>query len=179
MNRFFELYNLAPDIIKEEIEKTKYVNQSPYWHPEGKLYQHIIIVTNRLHNTFNDINLDLCGFFHDLGKIYTTEEDKENHTFHSNDHETISVEIINQDDFRYFIKSMGGNFDLISFVIENHMRVKHLGEMSKSKQDTLISNEYFNYLFSFTRADYGGDNPDCLNITLEEFKKLPYDTKLF
>jgi hypothetical protein len=179
MNRFLELYNLAPDVIKMEIDKTKNVFQSPFYHPEGDVYRHTMIVTNRLFNTYNNIHLDFCGLFHDLGKIYTTEEDIVNKTFHSYDHEIVSCEIIMNDDFRYWIRSFHGNIDIIHFVIENHMRIKFLSEMRRSKRITLLNHEYFRYLFCFMTADYGGDNPECRKLTLSEYLNIPYDTKIF
>ena len=76
IDEFKILYNEAPDKLKAEIDATKLIKQSDKWHPEGNVFVHTRLVTNRLFNTYHDINLTLAGFLHDLGKVRTTVWDE-------------------------------------------------------------------------------------------------------
>ena len=64
---FNYLYEQAPQTLKDLIDATKKVEQSHIHHPEGNVYNHIKIVTNRVYNSYQDNNLTLVGLFHDLG----------------------------------------------------------------------------------------------------------------
>jgi hypothetical protein len=179
IDEFINLYNIAPDVIKKEIDKTKNINQSSFWHEEGVVYNHIQLVTNRLYNKYKFIDLTLSGFLHDLGKIYTTEFNSEKNTYNSNGHEDKSCEMILQDDFRYWIKQMKGDFDIIFFIIQNHMRIKHLSDMKTSKQKTLIQHPWFSLLLKFNSADFGGNELFCKSLSLNKLLNTPYNEKNF
>lgn len=165
-SKFFDefkyLYNNAPRKLKNEIDKTKTIEQNLNWHPENFVYVHIMTVTNRLYNTYHDKNLSLCGFLHDLGKIYTTEFDEKMQNWVARDHEDKSFEML--DDYKDWIKEQGGNFELISFVVKNHMRYKYMDEMRESKKEELRRNPYFKFLQLFNTADYGGTELVCRDI---------------
>ena len=162
IDQFKLLYDNAPSLLKEEVDKTKKVEQSLYWHPEGNTYIHIQLVTNRLHNCYNDINLTLSGFFHDLGKTYTTYFDDKKQSWSAPGHEDISVKILNK--YSNWIKKMGGDINIIEYVIQNHMRYKHIDEMRLNIQKNLINHKYFKYLEKFSTADYGGSELECKPI---------------
>lgn len=159
VDMFEVLYNNAPLLLKKEVDKAKNIKQNPYWHPEGNTYIHIKIVTNRLHNCYNDINLTLSGFFHDLGKTHTTYFDDKKQSWTAPGHENISVNILNK--YSDWVKEMGGNINIIEFVVQNHMRYKHIDDMRLDLQKDIINNSYFKYLQKFSSADYGGDNLEC------------------
>lgn len=158
-DQFLYLYNHAPTTLKNEIEKSKYIEQNPFWHVEGVVYNHIKIVTNRLENCYHDINLTLSGFFHDLGKNYTTIFNDKKDSWSSPGHEDISVEIVNQ--YKNWINEMGGDVELITYIVENHMRYKHINDMRISQQVLFMEHEYFPYVQKFSTADYGGSDLNC------------------
>lgn len=155
---FKELYNLAPQELKETIDDTKRVNQSPIWHIEGDVHTHTEIVTNRL-SKYNDINLSLAGIFHDLGKIDTTVWNEEKSTWSAHNHELISVEYVNK--YSNWIVELGGDTVVINDIVINHMRIKYFDEMKYSKKVSLVSNKHFDLIRKFETADYGGFDTVC------------------
>lgn len=176
VDKFLQLYNLAPIGLKEEIDKTKKVEQNPYWHPEIIVYHHVRLVTNRLENCYHDINLTLSGFFHDLGKTYTTYFNDKKGSWSSPGHELSSLDII--DKYHEWIKEQGGDVDLIKYIVKNHMRYKEIDEMRIAEQMRFMSEKDFHYVQKFSSADYGGHDLECKPIEnhteilkkIEEFK---------
>lgn len=169
IDMFFVLYELAPDGLKKLIEKTKKTKQSPKWHPEGRVFTHIRLVVNRLHNTFNDVNQTLAGFFHDIGKIETTKFDTDKETYNAHGHEDVSVEIVEQ--YKDWIKERDGDVDIVRYIVKNHMRYKFMDEMRLQILINFVEHPYFDDLNKFSTADFGGTSKKC--------KDLPDNSDLF
>ena len=173
---FTYLYNLAPKELKELIDATKEVKQNEMWHPENDVYTHIKFVVNRLHKTYNDINLDLAGLYHDLGKASTTEYSEEKQTWISPGHEYVSCDML--DDQSIFVKKMGGDYKLIYYIVENHMKIKYLDNFRIQNKIEILDNKYFDELMKFDSADFGGVDLICKPIKdLSEVKKDIQDYK--
>jgi len=158
VDKFLQLYNFAPEGLKEEVDKTKELEQNPHWHPEIYVYTHIRVVTNRLENCYHDVNLTLAGFFHDLGKTYTTYFNDKKGSWSS----PSSLDIITK--YADWIKEQGGNIDLIRFIVKNHMRYKEMDEMRFQEQMKFLSEKDFPYVQKFATADYGGTDLECKPI---------------
>jgi predicted nucleotidyltransferase len=158
-DEFKRLYNLAPESLKEEVDKTKTIEQNPFWHSEIYVYVHIQLVTNRLFNCYHDINLTLAGFFHDLGKTYTTIFNPKKDSWSSPGHEESTIKII--DKYQDWIKQQGGDIELIKYIVINHMRYKELDKMRTAEQVRFMSEEYFPYVQKFSTADHGGNDLIC------------------
>lgn len=183
VDKFLQLYNLAPDGLKEEVEKTKTIEQNPHWHPEGDVHTHIRLVTNRLENCYHDVNLTLSGFFHDLGKTYTTYFNDKKGSWSSPGHEISSLDVIDQ--YGDWIKEQGGDIDLIKYIVKNHMRYKEMDEMRTAEQIRFMSEKDFPYVQKFSSADYGGHDLECRPIEkhthilkkIEEYKIMDQKKK--
>jgi hypothetical protein len=174
---FSYLYELAPKELKDLIDSTKEVMQNEVWHPEYDVYEHIRLVVNRLHKTYNDINLDLAGLYHDLGKASTTEWSDEKKSWIAPGHEYVSCEML--DDQSNFVKKMGGDYKLIYYIVENHMKIKYLDNFRIQNKIEILNNKYFNELMKFDSADFGGDELNCKPIRdLSDIKKEIQDYKL-
>jgi hypothetical protein len=166
---FQVLYENAPNSLKIIIDQCKNIDQSKIWHPEGNVYNHIKIVTNRLYNYYNDINLTLAGFFHDLGKVKTTFWDSESLTWRSPSHEFESVIIIK--DYKDWIIKNNGDFELIKYIVLNHMKIKYLDGMKFPKLIEIIDNVNIDYVIKFSTADYGGNDIKCMKpLDISEIK---------
>jgi hypothetical protein len=162
VDAFKILYDKAPDDLQEIIDATKIINQSEKWHPEGNVFKHTRIVTNRLANCYNDINLTLSGIFHDLGKIKTTNWDDEKESWTAHGHENESSKIANN--FKDWIYDMGGNIKVIDFIILNHMRIKYLDEFRFQEKMKFLNEPLFEYVRKFESADYGGTDLECKEL---------------
>lgn len=184
INEFKILYDNAPDKLKDIVDATKLIEQNPIWHPEGNVYNHTKIVTNRLHNKYNDINITLSGFFHDLGKIGTTKWDKDKKTWTAHGHEIESVDIIEK--YKDWILKMGGNIKIIEFIVNNHMRIKYLDEFRLQEKIKFLNEPFFEYVRKFTSADYGGTDLNCeplldlssLEKEISEYNKREEERKI-
>lgn len=153
-NVFDELYTIAPTTLQKIVDDTENAQQSEQWHPEGNTLIHIKLVTNRLHNKYHDINLTLGGFFHDLGKAYTTVWNEEKNDWGAIGHEIESSKIVRK--FSTWIKTQGGDPEIVDFIVTNHMRMKFLGEFRTQAKLKLFAEPYFDYLHKFTSSDFGG-----------------------
>lgn len=158
VNQFKNIYDKSPNELKLIIDSLIGLKQNNHFHSEKDVYEHTKLVVNRLHNTYNDINLDLAGFFHDLGKIDTTE----NITFKSIGHEYESLKYIER--FKDFIIQMNGNYDLIYDIVSEHMRFKYFDNFSFSKKISFLKNNNYEYKLKFDTADYGGYGDICKKI---------------
>lgn len=171
---FDDLYILAPIELRKIVDNTRLIEQDPIWHPENFVYKHIKLVTNRLHNSYNDINLDLCGFFHDLGKAETTKWDIFKQSWTAPGHEDVSSKIVIE--FKDWIIQM----------VQNHMRFKYLNEIRLPNKIKFIDHPYFDYLLKFNSADFGGcslntqELMDTTNIKkqIDDYKKTIEENKI-
>jgi len=148
---FKELYNKAPKELQEYVDRCAQTPQSKEWHPEGNVRTHTVIVYNRAKKT-GDINLMLAAFFHDLGKADTTQKsmfipDK----FSAKMHEYVSSKLVEK--YKHWIEELGGNTDIVYYVVSQHMRAKQLPKMRQSKQEKFKSDKYFQYVEKFGEFD--------------------------
>lgn len=182
---FFQiLYDKAPLKLREIVDATKLVEQSPKWHPEGNVLIHTRLVTNRLHNTYNDINLSLAGFFHDLGKIKATEWDEKKESWTASNHETYSSDITKS--FGNWVEEQGGDLSIVIFTVEKHMRIKFLDDFRLQEKIKFTNEPFFDYVLKFNSADYGGTGLECrplLDLTqiekdISEFNKRQEENKI-
>jgi len=151
-----ELCLIAPKILYEYIMAARDVPQSPRWHPEGpneptphNVYFHTQIVYDRA-KQYGDPNLMMAAFFHDLGKVDTTELN-DHGSWGSHGHEFVSAKLVER--YKDWIEEMGCNFDLVYNVVKEHMRIKRMNEMRPSKQKELLDNLYYSYIEKFTTFD--------------------------
>lgn len=155
---FEQLLSLAPQHVQDEINRLKTYEDNNEFHPEENVYEHVKIVVNRLITT-GDINLIISGLYHDIGKLLAAEETlTKTGKFRSFGHEFIGAKWVKKD--KDFIESMGGNIDMVVEIVSNHMRMKQMSKMKRSKQDVVKALPTYDKLCIFTKAD---------NM-LEEFK---------
>jgi hypothetical protein len=181
---FTYLYDKAPIELRKIVDNTRLIEQDPIWHPENFVYKHIKLVTNRLHNSYNDINLNLCGFFHDLGKAETTKWDISKQSWTAPGHEDVSSKIVIE--FKDWIIQMGGDVDIVLYVVQNHMRFKYLNEIRLPNKIKFIDHPHFDYLLKFNSADFGGcslniqELMDTTNIKkqIDDYKKTIEENKI-
>ena len=150
-NTFDDFCNNSPIQIRYYLEHSKSVPQTSRWHPEGDLYNHIKIVFNRAKKIGN-INLILAAILHDLGKVDTTTKhptiaDKWSSKFH----EKVSGKITK--DNREWIESLGADFDIVFYLVDQHMRIKQFDEMRESKKRIIMNHPFYTYLEQFTEMD--------------------------
>lgn len=144
------LLETLPDNIRDLIEISKDVDQRPDYHPEITVYNHIKKVTERALRHGNDI-LIVSAIFHDLGKMYTTKMSDKGH-WTSPGHEAVSVRILDNSK-KWVDDNYPGIFDIVRFIVGNHMRIQQMDKMRKQKQDELKNSPYFDLLKTFSMMD--------------------------
>ena len=76
------------------------------------------------------VDLKVIALFHDLGKVDATKWNGE--TWTAGGHEIISTDIVWC--FKNWIIEMGGDVEIVSFIVKNHMRIKYLSDFKMSKK---------------------------------------------
>lgn len=138
-----------PEPIKEILNLCKTTPQSPKWHPEGNVYNHIRIVFNRSLK-IGKIDFMISAIFHDLGKAEKTIL-KEDGNYSAYDHEKVSEDLVLS--FSDWIESVGGNVERIYEIVSNHMRIKYLSEFRRGKKIQIMESPYFRDLLTFAELD--------------------------
>jgi hypothetical protein len=152
IDKFNEYISLLPQELKEVFEQLKNTPQREDYHPEGSSYEHIKLVFNEALKT-NDINLIIAALFHDLGKASTTKIGPKGFPI-SYGHEFVSAKYVQKYD--YWIKNMGGDPELIYYIVSNHMRLHMFSQMRKTKQQIMMSHPDFEMLKQFGILDHKG-----------------------
>jgi len=152
---FDYIYKFSPITIRKHIDSLKRIDQRPDYHPEGNVYIHTKVVTNRLSKT-KDINLILSGFLHDTGKDRTTET--KDGIIRQPGHEKYSAELLNVGSpWRKWISLLGGNPYIVKFIISKHMIMKNLiGNKKNQRWFDSLNSRLQKYLIDFSKADKGG-----------------------
>ena len=153
---FDELYDTAPQEIKDYIDKCNDTPQGTDWHPEGNCYVHIRLVYDRARES-GDINLALAAFFHDLGKVDTTAPNKRG-GFSAIGHERVSARLVEK--YKQWIGRMGGQFMIIKEIVGEHMRIKQMDKMRRPKQEAMKQLRTYDQLQQFTKFDDMGTLTD-------------------
>lgn len=145
----------------ELLGKLKNLDQPIKWHPEKTVYNHIFLVEKEARK-YNDINLEICAVFHDLGKIDAEQvrQDKETGedktVFYG--HEFYATGYIRK--YKHLFDDLDVNWDIVEYVTRNHMRSHILDQMRPHKRQAIMGHEYWPYLLKFSDCDNNGRLPE-------------------
>lgn len=130
----------------------------------GNVFDHVISALKSV--KVSDPIINLAILFHDVGKPKSYKKRDGKHTYYG--HESIGVSVFNKIANR--LKMDNETKDIISFCIENHMRIHLFGKMKKHKVKRIVDHKYWNYLL----AVYIGDNfsRGLDEITIERYLKF-------
>ncbi len=145
------------------LENCKYHLQSKEYHPEGSLYDHLILTAIEVE--YNDFSLKISAILHDIGKIetmnYRTKEDQPKYPNHA---------IISSNLAKKYLRKISEYFrfypDLImkvSFLIENHMKIAFIQNLDEIKRKEILNSPYLSELLKLLKADLKASSAD-LNI---------------
>ncbi len=156
--KHFETYinRLPSDLVKN----LKECRQSPKWHPEGVVYNHIKLVFEYADTHFHGNNeLLVSSIFHDLGKLDTSEikikDGIEKITHHG--HEIKSLKYI--DKYFHLFSDLTIDKDKVFAICKNHMKA-HLydsGKLKKiAKREAFENLPDFEDIMNFNTCDSNG-----------------------
>lgn len=168
---FEQLIKNAPQIILDKLADCKTLRENPQWHPEDNTYEHIRIVTERALGT-NDPNLYLTGLLHDICKHDTHYINPKTGFPTSPGHELAAIRLMERNsDIQDFISKIGGNFATVHYLVKEHMRVKQIGVMRKSKVDAIVNHPLYPYLACFTKFDSMFTPDEVITELQKKFRK--------
>ena len=150
---FETLYETLPSICKKKLDNLKEYRENPLYHPEENCYEHIRIVTERCILTQN-MNLVCAGVLHDICKCDVSEINPLTGYPKSPGHEEQAGLLIERDNqVSKWIETMGANFHIVHYLVTEHMRIKMIKEMRKSKVHRMEIHPWFPMLVVFTNFD--------------------------
>jgi poly(A) polymerase len=161
--------------ILPELAATIDCEQSPDFHPEGTVFEHIKLRLEKLPPDSNEL-LPWAVLLHDIAKPLTAEKDLKTGAIHFYGHEKIGAEmaraILNR--LRFPKKQI----DEIVACVLHHMQFKDVKQMRKSTLRRLLLRETFPLELELHKLDCLGSHGDLelYDFLLEqakELKKLP------
>src|SRR5471032_1281833 len=161
--------------ILPELAATIECEQSPDFHPEGSVFNHICLMLEKLPPDSNEL-LPWTVLLHDIAKPVTAERDAETGAIHFYGHEKVGAEmacaILNR--LRFPKKQI----DEIVACVLHHMQFKDVKQMRKSTLRRLLLRETFLLELELHKLDCLGSNGNLENYNFlvgqaEELKKQP------
>jgi putative nucleotidyltransferase with HDIG domain len=166
--------NLLEHILPE-LAATIDCEQSPDFHPEGNVFEHIKLMLEKLPPDSNEL-LPWTVLLHDIAKPVTAERDLKTGAIHFYGHEKVGAEmaraILNR--LRFPKKQI----DEIVACVLHHMQFKDVKQMRKSTLRRLLLRETFPLELELHKLDCLGSHGDLelydfLIQQAEELKKKP------
>jgi poly(A) polymerase len=161
--------------ILPELAATISCEQSPDYHPEGSVFNHIRLMLEKM-SLGTDELLPWAVLFHDIAKPVTAERDVATGAIHFYGHEKVGAEmaraILNR--LRFPKKQI----DAIAACVLHHMQFKDVKQMRKATLRRLLLRETFPLELELHRLDCLGSHGDLelydfLIQQAEELKKKP------
>jgi putative nucleotidyltransferase with HDIG domain len=161
--------------VLPEIAATIECEQSPDFHPEGSVFNHICLMLEKLPPDSNEL-LPWTVLLHDIAKPVTVERDSKTGAIHFYGHEKIGAEmaraILNR------LRFPKRQIDEIVACVLHHMQFKDVKQMRKSTLRRLLLRETFPLELELHKLDCLGSSGDLelydfLVEQAEELKKKP------
>ena len=161
--------------ILPELAATISCEQSPDYHPEGNVFEHIKLMLEKLPPDADEL-LPWTVLLHDIAKPVTAEKDPQTGSIHFYGHEkigaTMAEEILER--LRFPRKQI----EAITACVLHHMQFKDVKQMRKATLRRLLLRETFPLEMDLHKLDCLGshgslDLYDFLREQAEELKKIP------
>jgi poly(A) polymerase len=148
------------DEILPELAATRSCEQSPEYHPEGTVFEHIVLMLQQLPSDADPL-LAWAVLLHDIAKPVTASGDQATGTIHFYGHERVGAEMAEKimERLRFPRKQI----DEVVMVVRCHMQFKDVPEMRKSTLRRLLLRPTFPLELQLHRLDCLGSHGQ-LNI---------------
>ncbi len=157
--------------ILPEVFATITCDQSPNYHPEGTVYEHIKLMLNQL-PTDADPSLPWAALLHDVAKPVTATRDAENGLIHFYGHEKVGAEMA--ETILQRLKFPRKQTDEIVATVLHHMQFKDVTTMRKSTLRRMLMRETFPLEMQLHRLDCLGSHRqlDHYDFMIEQEREL-------
>lgn len=158
---FSSLMAQCPDDLCEYIKTLKGVDQRRDRHPEGDVFTHTQVVTDRVAK-HGDIEVSIAALMHDLGKDRTTDFDEKAGIYRSPNHQKYSAECVRI--WSRWIREMGADPYVVYSLVLHHMDKDLAGlknpRVSPKRMAWLREQSWWPKLEKLMAADHGGTDID-------------------
>lgn len=141
------------ELLLPEYTQGHGIAQPPEFHSEGDVWTHQQMVVSHL-PADADKELVWGTILHDIGKKDTYEVNSETGRITFNGHDGVGADMADVIARRYILQSKAGvDPKAVHWLVENHMCVRNLGAMRRSKQIAMVTHPQFGNLLHLLRAD--------------------------
>ncbi|HPC39001.1 MAG TPA: HD domain-containing protein [Exilispira sp.] len=173
---FFVLQSIESKILIEELSKTDFFlwffpllekckihYQTKEFHPEGTLYDHLILTAMEIDSS--DIALKLAAILHDIGKVESINHNAKSYHPKYPNHAKLSANIAKRylKDISKYLPFYPNLTEKVTFLIENHMKIAYLPDIEEDKRKDILNSNYLPDLLKLLKADLNSSSAD-LNI---------------
>jgi poly(A) polymerase len=161
-----QLENILP-----ELAATIDCEQSPDFHPEGSVFNHIVLMLEKLPPDSNAL-LPWAVILHDIAKPVTAEKDLETGAIHFYGHEKVGAEMAERILTR--LRFPKKQIEEIVACVLNHMQFKDVKQMRKATLRRLLLRETFALELELHKLDCLGAHGDLshYNFLVEQAEEL-------
>jgi len=159
------------DQVLPELAATSKCEQSPDYHPEGNVFNHLVLMLKQL-PADADLSLPWSALLHDIAKPVTASVDDKTGSIHFYEHEKIGANMAEQILER--LKFPRKQIDDIVTAVRCHMQFKDATEMRTSTLRRLLMRPTFPLELALHRLDCLGSHRrlDVYDFLLEKAKEL-------
>ena len=161
--------------ILPELAATIDCEQSPDFHPEGSVFNHICLMLEKLPPDSNAL-LPWAVLLHDIAKPVTAERDAATGKIHFYGHEKVGADMAEK--ILHRLKFPKRQTESIIAVVRHHMQFKDVQQMRKATLRRLLLRETFPLELELHKLDCLGSHGDLAHYDFllgqaEELKKQP------
>lgn len=161
--------------VLPEVDPLVKAKHNRNYHDEGEPWEHTLIVLDSVRKETDDLNVLWAALLHDVGKPLTELHEEGKITNHGHDKigASVAVNLLTR------LKAPSAQIKEVEFLILQHMRIKDVSTMKKSKVARLKANKYFSNLKLLATSDSKASSVDGrLDWVkgldrVEEYKELP------
>ena len=163
--------------ILPELAATIHCEQSPDYHPEGSVFNHLVLMLKQLPENADPM-LSWAVLLHDIAKPVTASRDPETGSIHFYEHEKIGGDMAEQilERLRFPRKQI----DAVVQAVRCHMQFKDAPEMRKSTLRRLLMRETFPLELELHRLDCLGSHRrlDIYEFLVERARELEHQPEI-
>jgi len=161
--------------ILPELAATVTCEQTPDFHPEGSVFNHIRLMLEKVPADAHE-SLPWAVLLHDIAKPVTAEHDRDSGRIHFYGHERVGAEMAEQ--ILQRLRFPKKQTDEIVTCVRNHMQFKDVMEMRKATLRRLLLRDTFALELELHRLDCLGssgnlEHYEFLLAQMEELKSKP------
>ena len=159
--------------ILPELAATVGCEQSPDFHPEGSVFNHICLMLEKLPADANEF-LPWAVLLHDIAKPATAKKDSATGKIHFYGHEKIGADMAEK--ILQRLKFSNSQTEKIVACVRNHMQFKDVKQMRKATLRRLLLRETFPLELELHRLDCLGSFGDLehFNFLVEQAEELKH-----